>query len=322
MQKISQGKLNNMKKVAIIYGGTGNEHEVSVSSAKNILENIDREKFDVLEVFVGKNKNFKIGEEIFDEQNGINEMKNRNINVVFPIIHGEYGEDGQLQEKLEEAGIKFVGHSSEVSRLTIDKNKTNEILQENGINIPQSKIINENDLTIPFSFPIIVKPIDEGSSVDLFKFENDEEYKNYLGKIFENHNEMLAQEFVKGREFTCGVIEINNVATPLIASEVILTKGELFDYEAKYTQSGCIEITPAEVDDDLMNKIKETAVKCHKILGCRSFSRTDMILKDDKLYVLEINTVPGMTKTSFIPQQAKVGGYNMKELISLLVDSV
>ncbi len=311
-----------MKKVAIIYGGPGSEHEVSVSSAKNILENIDREKFDVLEIFVDKNKKYKIGEEIFNEEDGINEIKNINIDVVFPIIHGEYGEDGELQEKLEKAGIKFVGHSSEVSRLTIDKNKTNKVLQENEINIPQSKIINKNDFSVPFNFPIIVKPVDEGSSVDLFKLNNEEEYKNSLNKIFENHNELLAQEFVKGREFTCGVIEINNVATPLVASEVVLTKGELFDYEAKYTQGGCIEVTPAEVGNDLMNRIKETVVRCHKVLGCRSISRTDMILRDDKLYVLEINTVPGMTKTSFIPQQAKVCGYEMKELMSLLIESV
>ena len=151
-----------MKKIAIIYGGPGDEHKVSVLSYKNILENIDSKKFDVVSVFVNKNLEFEIDGKLFSEVDGINEIKKLGVDIVFPIIHGEYGEDGRLQEKLEEVGLKFIGHSSEVSRLTIDKNKTNKILKENGINIPDSKIINENNFSIHFSFPIIVKPIEGG----------------------------------------------------------------------------------------------------------------------------------------------------------------
>ena len=197
-----------------------------------------------------------------------------------------------------------------------------ELLKENNIIIPQSKIINKNDFVVPFNYPIIVKPIDEGSSVDLYKFKNNEDYNSSLDVIFKNHTSMLVQEFIQGREFTCGVIEINKVATSLIATEIILTKGDLFDYDAKYSVGGCREITPAEIDEDTMNKIKETALRCHTVLGCNSISRTDMILNDGKLYVLEINTVPGMTKTSFIPQQAKACGYDMKELITLLIKNI
>ncbi len=310
-----------MIKVAIIFGGPGKEHEVSVSSAKNILENIDKSIFDIIEVFIDKDKKYIIDNVVFEEQDGLQEIKNKEVEVIFPIIHGTYGEDGELQSKLEELGIPFVGSSSNVSTLTIDKNKTNELLQEHGITIPQSKIVYRGDSVIPFNFPIIVKPVDEGSSVDLYKIKNEEEYKNSLDVIFKNHEAMLAQEYIQGREFTCGVVKINNNPAPLIATEVILTKGELFDYDAKYSVGGCREITPADVDEDIMNRIKDTALQCHTILGCNSISRTDMILKDDKLYVLEINTVPGMTKTSSIPQQAKVCGYEMKELITLLINS-
>ncbi len=310
-----------MIKVAILYGGPGSEHEVSISSAKNILENIDRDKFDVLEVFITKDKKYKINDSLFEEQEGIKEIKDKGVEIIFPIIHGEYGEDGELQERLEESQIKFVGSSSVVSRLTIDKNKTNEILSKNGIKIPKSKIITKENSGIDFNYPIILKPVSEGSSVDLFKFENEYDFKNYSEKIFEKHKDMLAQEFVKGREFTCGVIDIGGKPNPLVATEVILTKGELFDYEAKYTQGGCKEITPAETDDELMENIKNLAVSCHKVLDCKSISRTDMILKDGELYVLEINTIPGMTKTSFIPQQAKACGYDMKDLITILIKS-
>lgn len=311
-----------MIKVAILFGGPGKEHEVSISSAKNILENIDRNIFDVIEIFVNRDKKYAIDSDIFEEQDGLQEIKKRGVEVVFPIIHGTYGEDGELQSKLEELGVSFVGSTSKVSYLTINKNKTNELLKENNIIIPQSKIINKNDFVVPFNYPIIVKPIDEGSSVDLYKFKNNEDYNSSLDVIFKNHTSMLVQEFIQGREFTCGVIEINKVATSLIATEIILTKGDLFDYDAKYSVGGCREITPAEIDEDTMNKIKETALRCHTVLGCNSISRTDMILNDGKLYVLEINTVPGMTKTSFIPQQAKACGYDMKELITLLIKNI
>lgn len=310
-----------MIKVAILYGGGGSEHEVSISSAKNILENIDHSKFDVLEIFIDKDKNYKIGEEIFEEEKGLEEIKNRKIDIAFPVIHGDYGEDGILQDKLERKGIKFVGSSSEVSAITIDKNKTNEVLSKNNIKIPKSKIISKENNLIDFNYPIIVKPVDEGSSVGLFKFENENEYKNSQNKIFENHEIMLAQEFIEGREFTCGVIEKEGKATPLVATEVILTKGNLFDYTAKYTPSGCKEITPAEIDEDLMKRIQNTALSCHNILGCNSISRTDLILKENELYVLEINTIPGMTKTSFIPAEAKACGYEMKDLITILINS-
>lgn len=311
-----------MIKVALIFGGPGKEHEVSLSSAQNILESIDRNTFDVLEVLVTKDKKYQIGGEVFDEGSGIEEIKKRGVEIVLPVIHGTYGEDGELQGSLERDGIKFVGSSSKVSTLTIDKNKTNKILEEHGIKIPRSKIVTKEDTGIEFNFPIIVKPVNEGSSVDLFKFENKYDYNNQLDFIFKNHTEMLVQEFIRGREFTCGVIEKDGEVIPLIATEVVLTKGELFDYEAKYTTGGCKEITPAEVDNITMKRLQDIAVSCHKILGCKSISRTDMIVKDEDIYVLEINTVPGMTKTSFIPQQARVCGYGVKDLITLLIKSV
>jgi len=311
-----------MKKVAILFGGPSSEHEVSVSSAKNILENIDRELFDILEVFITKEFLYEIEGVLYDEQKGLEEIKRRNIDIVFPVVHGAYGEDGILQKKLEELNILFVGSSSKASSLAIDKNKTNEILDANGILIPKSFVITKNNTKHDCDYPIIVKPINEGSSVGLFKFEKDVDFKNSLNEIFKNNNEMLVQEFIQGREFTCGVIEKEGEIIPLIATEVVLTKGEIFDYDAKYTAGGCEEITPANIDEETMKRIQNLAVKCHQIIGCKSISRTDIILKDNNLYVLEINTIPGMTKTSFIPAEAKACGYSMKEIITILIKSV
>ncbi len=311
-----------MKKVAILFGGPGSEHEVSISSAKNILENIDRELFDVLEVFITKECLYEIEGKSYSEKDGLEEIKKRKVDAVFPIIHGAYGEDGVLQKKLEEINIPFIGSSSKVSSLSIDKNQTNLILNTNGILIPKSFVITKNNIEHNCNYPIIVKPIDEGSSVGLSKFKNAIDFKSSLDKVFKKHDEMLAQEFIEGREFTCGIIEKHKEVIPLVATEVILTKGEMFDYDAKYTLGGCEEVTPAKIDEETMKRIQSLAVNCHNVMGCKSLSRTDMILKENNLYVLEINTIPGMTKTSFIPAEASACGYSMKELITILIESV
>jgi D-alanine-D-alanine ligase len=150
----------------------------------------------------------------------------------------------------------------------------------------------------------------------LFKVKSDEELRSSLKKSVPIYKEMLVQEFITGREFTCGVVEIDGETIPLMPTEVILTKGEIFDYEAKYTVGGSKEVTPAEVDPALTERIQELALTAHEICGCKDISRTDMILNErGELVVLEINTVPGMTKTSFIPAELEASGYSIAGFI-------
>lgn len=308
------------QKVAILYGGPSNEHEVSISSAKNIINNIDRDLYDVIEIFIPKNKICLFDNEEIVIEDLLPKLKNK-CDIVFPVLHGAFGEDGSLQEILEKSEIPFVGSGSAASKIAIDKNTSNELFTKNDVSVPRSQVILNKDNEIEINFPVIVKPVNEGSSVGLFKFETKEEYLNSLDLVFKNHNEMLAQEFIAGREFTCGVIEIKSQDVALPVSEIVLKAG-LFDYDAKYTPNLCDEITPAEIPDFMKEELQNTALKCHKILGCKSISRTDIIVtKDNRLYVLETNTLPGMTNTSFVPAQAKAYGLNMKELISLLLDS-
>lgn len=316
-----------MKKVAIFYGGPDSESEVSISSAKNILENINREKFIVVEIFISKNLEFKIigTDLVFNEDQIFEYLKKEKVDIVFPILHGEYGEGGALQKKLEENDVKFIGSGSAASANAMNKDKANKIFSENNILIPKSKIINIADFTHNFAYPIIVKPVNEGSSVGLFKFTNKEEYEEKIATIFSSFKEMLLQECVIGREFTCGVIdkkdlEGNVLSFALPATEVILTKTKTFDFEAKYTAGGCEEITPANVNQEMMIQIQNMAISCHKALGCKDFSRTDMIItNDEKIYVLETNTIPGMTKTSFLPAQLKAFGLGMGEFLDVLI---
>lgn len=313
-----------MKKVVILYGGPSNEHEISIQSGRNVLKNIDKNKYQVFDVFIDKNKKFFIGKSKvgFLEKHLINFLKKEKIEIVYPVLHGEYGEDGQIQKILEKNRIKFVGSGSKVSSIAIDKNKSNKIYSKNNILIPKSKIITLKNSKHNLLYPIIVKPIAEGSSVGLFKIEDEKEFKIKQKDIFKKNSKMLAQEFISGREFTCGVLEIKNKIKVLVPSEIVLTKTKTFDYKAKYTKGAVKEITPAKINESLMKKIQSLALKSHKVLGCKSISRTDIILNkiNNKFYVLETNTLPGMTKASIIPQQAKAIGIEIKELISILLN--
>lgn len=315
-----------MKKIAIIYGGPSNEHDVSISSAKNVLKNINKKKWDTLKIFIDKKGVFFVEDKkkrvSLKEKDLPAFLKKNNVFKVFPVLHGKYGEDGKIQKVLEKNNILFVGSSSTASVLAIDKNKSNVVYQKNNILIPKSKILTENNYKHKLNYPIIVKPVDEGSSFGLFKTEDEKDFQKNLKKFFKENKKMIAQEFIFGREFTCGVLEIKNKIKALVPSEVILTKTKTFDYKAKYTKGAVKEITPAKIDKKMEKKIQDLAVKCHKVLGCKDISRTDIILneKDNQLYVLETNTLPGMTKTSFIPEQAKACGINMEELIDVLLD--
>lgn len=315
--------MTKIKKVAIIYRGPSNEHDVSIKSAKNILENINKNKYQVFEIFIDKKNRFfiqnSLSKKTFNEKEIISFLKKENIYKVFPVLHGKYGEDGKLQKVFEKNKINFVGSGSQSSANAIDKNKSNKIYLKNNILIPKSKIISEKNLKHNLNYPIIVKPIDEGSSFGLFKFEDEKEFLKSKRNIFKNYKKMLLQEYVSGREFTCGIINLKNKITVLVPSEVILTKTKTFDYEAKYTKGAVKEITPAKIDKKLTKQIQNIAKKCHQILNCKDISRTDIILNDgdNKLYVLETNTLPGMTKTSFIPEQVKASGIDMEKLISI-----
>ena len=196
-----------MINVAILYGGPSDEHKVSILSAKNVLEHIDRKLFNVTEVYITKDLTFQIDWVNYSEDGCMMELLRRNIEVVFPLLHGAYGEDGVLQKKLEDRKIAFVGSSSRVSSVAINKKKTGAVLEEEGFLIPKSSLVHRERYWHECSYPNIVKPVDQGSSIGLFKFTSEKEYHDSLEKIFNSREHMLVQEFVEGREFTCGVIE-------------------------------------------------------------------------------------------------------------------
>ncbi len=306
-----------MKKLFILSGGPGREREVSFSSSKNIMETLSKESIEFKSITINENRGWEYDGKILSEQEGLSVLKDNNA-LVFQVIHGTYGEDGTLASLLEESGIACIGSTSEAMRLTIDKYKTEKRLKENNISTTESVLVeNISDIEdVKVTFPTFIKPKDEGSSISLFKVKNEIELQEALSESVPVYGAMLVQPFVAGRELTCGVVEIEGETKALIPTEIILTKGETFDYDAKYSVGGSQEITPAEVDEETTKKIQDLALRVHTICGCKDISRTDMILREDgELVVLEINTIPGMTKTSFIPAQLEASGYAVADFV-------
>lgn len=306
-----------MKKLFILYGGPGREHEVSVSSGKNIIEALNAADIPYQSILIDKNKAWVYEGKSMPQSEGLSLLQTENA-LVFQVIHGTFGEDGELTSLLEESNISFVGSSSLSMKLTIDKFQTEKKLKENAIATTESILVKDISQTqhLSVSFPAFIKPKDEGSSVSLFKVKNETELKSALEESLPAFGAMLVQPFVVGRELTCGVVEFDGQTKALAPTEIILTKGETFDYEAKYTVGGSREVTPAEIDEETTKRVKELALLVHEVCGCKDISRTDMILREDgELVVLEINTIPGMTKTSFVPAQLEASGYSVADFV-------
>lgn len=311
-------------KIIVLAGGGGSEHEVSLKSAENVFQSVnaviseDSLKLAVEKIVINKISDLNL-----------NYLKESAV-LVFIIIHGVNGEDGALQKLFDDNNIKYVGSGADSLVLTYNKERTQELLQTNGLRIPLSIRVTPElprqailDLIRHLNFPIIIKPNTDGSSVSLYKITDNS--KVIVDKVLEildiefntnRRTEMLIQEFVSGREFTCGVVNIKGCDIALEPTEVILTKGEVFDYKAKYTVNGCSEITPADIPPDIKTQIQEVAMRVHDICACKDISRTDMILdKDGNIVVLEINTIPGMTSTSFIPAELAASGFTIEEWV-------
>lgn len=320
--KIYPYKIKIMNTLYIFSGWPWKEHEVSISSWKNITSQIvNNGKYVVHNVIVEGNREYLLDSKILTQEEVFEDIDTKS-GIVFPIIHGTFGEDGELASLLEKAKISFIWSSSDILKLTIDKQKTGDFLSHYNIRVPKSFVIQRiwqiNELNI--AFPCIVKPNTEWSSVSLYKPKSKDELQEICENELSIRNEILVQEYVQGRELTCWVIEINGNTIPLPPSEIILTKGDIFDYSAKYSLNWCQEITPANIDDGLRQQIQDLALQVHTLCGCKDISRTDMILNErGELVVLEINTIPGMTETSFIPQQLHAAGLSIKDFVGSMV---
>ncbi len=291
-----------MKKlrIAILMGGPSSEYAVSLKTGKMMADNLNKQKYFVKKFLISRKGEWPIS---------LEKLK-IDFDLVLIAMHGEYGEDGEVQKILEKAKIKFTGSGSQASYIGMDKILSARAFRKAGLLVP------ENTKKIP----LVVKPVDRGSSVGVSIVCKQSELAGSLAKARACSRRIMKQRFIEGREFTCGVLEISKKAIALPPTEIIPKKSLFFDFKAKYSVGGSAEITPPNLAVNKIKQLQKIAFKAHKVIGCRGLSRTDMIMdKSGKFYVLEINTLPGMTATSLLPQQARAVGISFPKLMDIIV---
>ncbi|MHB8870933.1 MAG: D-alanine--D-alanine ligase family protein [Candidatus Doudnabacteria bacterium] len=297
-------------KIAVLSGGISNEREVSLNTAEQILSNIPKDKYEVFKVDVNSDLKW------------IEELKNNKPDVAFIALHGKFGEDGRTQAVLEYLGIKYTGSGVLSSAFGMDKIRCSDFLSHSGLNIPKivsfQKGVDFNEaLSVvkeKISFPCVVKPNESGSSVGVTICQNEDMFEQGLENAFKEDDLVLVEQYIKGQELTSGVL--GNTGGELLALppiEIIPHK-QFFDYAAKY-QKESDEICPANISEELTKEVQQASVLAHKLLGCRGLTRTDFIFDGQKLFFLEINTLPGQTKESLCPKEASAIGLSFAEFL-------
>lgn len=320
-------------KIAFVTGGYSGEAEISYLTAKTIEKNIDPEKFDHYKIDITKEGWFyqlPSGEKIVVDKNDFSLFIHGakiHFDAVLIGIHGTPGEDGKLQGYFDMLQLPYTSCDCAISALTFNKRYTVAVASFAGIKVANSILLFKNNYQSPdeqvknLKFPVFVKPNNGGSSIGMSKVNSpSEELGAAIEKAFKEDEQVLVEEFIKGREFTIGVFQSKGKIIALPITEVI-SKKEFFDYEAKYLGAS-LEITPAEIDDSLTNQIKDEAIKIYQIFNCAGIVRIDFIYNEEEgqAYMLEINTVPGQTEASLVPQQVKAMGWTLMDFYTALID--
>lgn len=301
-------------RLALIAGGTSDEREVSLRGATGVEKALDPEKYEVVR---------------YDPATDLARIANEadKIEVAFLLLHGVNGEDGTIQGFLDLLGIPYQGAGVLGSALAMDKNLAKIMYRLNGLPVAPWVMVESRDLEdtgriiAEVGLPCVVKPVRQGSSIGMSIVREAERLLPALHLALKHDSEVMVERYIRGRELTAGVLGNDDLlALPLV--EIIPdAKYEFFDYEAKYQPGASREICPAEVSDSVREKAQDYAIRAHRSLQLRCYSRTDMILADnDELYLLETNTIPGMTPTSLLPQAAAAAGYSFAALLDRLIE--
>ena len=316
-------------RVAVLRGGPGVESEVSMKSGKNVLENLS-DKYIPVDVFVAKDKSWYLdGVAISPEK------LFRSIDVVFNAMHGEYGEDGKVQQIMDYFGVKYTGSKALASALGMNKVLAKEIFLKTGLKTPVYKVIKKGDdlLNIDqtifktFPMPAIVKPGGSGSSIGVSLVKVLKDILPAIEKALKYSDVVLVEEFINGKEATCGVVEKfrDESLYSLLPIEITKPKEfEFFGYEAKYSGQAS-EICPGNFSENEKNTMQNMAIEAHRVLGLRHYSRSDFIVSQKRgVYILEINTLPGLTKESLLPKSLEAVGcslpYFLDHVITLALE--
>lgn len=301
------------KRLALIAGGTSDEREVSLRGAAGVEKALDPEKYEVVR---------------YDPATDLARIAAEagSIDVAFLLLHGVHGEDGTIQGFLDLLGIPYQGAGVLGSALAMDKHLAKTMYKLSGLPVAPWVMVETSDLQHPdrilaeVGLPCVVKPVRQGSSIGMSIVRTVEQLPEALRLALRHDNEVMVEAYIKGRELTVGVLG-NQALMPLPLIEIIPNaQYEFFDYEAKYQPGASKEICPAPVDAQVRDKAQQYALIAHRCLQLRGYSRTDMILSGDELYLLETNTIPGMTPTSLLPQAAAEAGIPFAQLLDRLIE--
>lgn len=301
-----------MIKVAILMGGISNEREVSLSTGKTVAKYLDSSKFDP-KFYDTKKDLLKLFSDI---------SKNK-IDVCFIALHGKGGEDGSIQGILELLGVAYTGPGIMASAISMDKIISKRLFMQEKILTPRFIVVKDKKIDFKqirdkIGLPYVIKPSNSGSSVGVSIIKKEKEIKKGIKMALKEDDKVIIEEYIQGKEITVGVL--GNKTPRALSIVEIIPKTKFFDYQAKYNPKFCDEIAPARISVDLTKKAQELALKVYKLLDCKGFSRIDMILKGKKIYVLENNTIPGLTPNSLLPKAAKADNISFSKLLEKIIN--
>ncbi|VEN74248.1 D-alanine--D-alanine ligase [Candidatus Desulfarcum epimagneticum] len=304
-----------MKKrvIALISGGISPERQVSIESGDQVFKALDKEKYTVLR---------------YDPMTDLPRLAAdaEKIDAAFIALHGRYGEDGTVQGMLDLLDIPYQGSGVLGSAMAMNKIVSKHMCQAHGVPVPPFRALkrgepaNVGEIVEELGLPLVIKPAETGSSVGISVARTPDEVGAGIDLAFSHDESILAEAHIDGVEITAAVIGNDHLETLPLIEIIPGSDSPFFDYEAKYTPGGAREICPARIEEKHAEKAREYAKTAHRALLCKGYSRTDMILKDGELYVLETNTIPGMTPTSLLPQAAAKAGISFGRLLDRLID--
>ncbi len=318
--------MNKKRNIAVLSGGDGAERDISLKSAQNISDALDPERYTVVPLLWNQGDIIFIPQNIPINRNDFSlqlEDQTIHFDYCFLIIHGPPVENGKLQAYFEWCNIPYSTSDTFVSALTFNKYFCNDVMRTHHIHVADSMLLrNTESWTVErfekLGFPLFIKPNQNGSSYGVTKVFAEEDIPSAIEFGFKYVDELIIEQFLQGREFTCGVVRVNNQLHILPVTEII-TDNEYFDFSAKY-ENESQEITPANISPDLSHSCQEITAKIYDLLGAKGMLRMDYILVENTFYLIEVNTVPGMTNQSLFPQQLEAYGWTLAQLLDAMIE--
>jgi D-alanine-D-alanine ligase len=312
---MSDGKI----RVAVLYGGRSGEHEVSIRSAESVIAAMNPARYEVTRIFITQEGRWEPGP-ILPEPGA-----NPGIDVVFPVLHGTFGEDGTMQGLLELAGLPYVGAGVLASAVAMDKEVTKRLCRERGLPVVDYVILTRGCLSAEtvertLAFPVFVKPANLGSSVGISKARNREDLERALRVAAEYDRKVVVESEIVGREIECSVLGNENPQAAVPCE--ILPSRDFYDYEDKYLLDQAGTVVPADLPLETTEEVRRLAVECYRAVECEGMARVDFLLESAtaRLYINEINTIPGFTSISMYPKMWEAAGLPYSALIDRLID--